>query len=65
MIINIGTVMIVLTVGVSMLGMFIIIGFSGFNTVYVIQGVLLVVLVVIIADCLFERLVQVFSQYVK
>lgn len=35
-IINIGTATIVLTVGVSTLGTFIIIGFSGFNIAYVI-----------------------------
>jgi len=43
----------------------IIIGLSGFNTAYVIQGALLVALAAIIADRLFERLVQAFSQHAK
>ncbi len=39
MIINIGTATIASTVGASTLGTPIIIGLSGFNTAYVIQGV--------------------------
>ena len=50
------------TVGASTLGTPIIIGLSGFNTAYVIQGALLVALAAIIADRLFERLVQALSQ---
>ncbi len=64
-IINIGTATIASTVGASTLGTPIIIGLSGFNTAYVIQGALLVALAAIIADRLFERLVQAFSQHAK
>ena len=64
-IINIGTATIASTVGASTLGTPIIIGLSGFNTAYVIQGALLVALAAIIADCLFERLVQALSQHAK
>ncbi|SVN39092.1 osmoprotectant ABC transporter inner membrane protein YehW [Klebsiella pneumoniae] len=53
------------TVGANTLGTPIIIGLSGFNTAYVIQGALLVALAAIIADRLFERLVQAFSQHAK
>ncbi|BBU82642.1 hypothetical protein EIMP300_40420 [Escherichia coli] len=49
-IINIGTATIASTVGASTLGTPIIIGLSGFNTAYVIQGALLVALAAIIAD---------------
>ena len=48
-IINIGTATIASTVGASTLGTPIIIGLSGFNTAYVIQGALLVALAAIIA----------------
>ena len=64
-IINIGTATIASTVGANTLGTPIIIGLSGFNTAYVIQGALLVALAAIIADRLFERLVQAFSQHAK
>ena len=64
-IINIGTATIASTVGASTLGTPIIIGLSGFNTAYVIQGALLVALAAIIADRLFERLVQALSQHAK
>lgn len=63
-IINIGTATIASTVGASTLGTPIIIGLSGFNTAYVIQA-LLVALAAIIADRLFERLVQALSQHAK
>lgn len=53
-IINIGTATIASTVGANTLGTPIIIGLSGFNTAYVIQGALLVALAAIIADRLFE-----------
>lgn len=46
-------------------GYAIILGLSGFNTAYVIQGALLVALAAIIADRLFERLVQALSQHAK
>ncbi|MGL9722888.1 ABC transporter permease [Sodalis sp. (in: enterobacteria)] len=54
-IINIGTAAIASTVGVKSLGSPIIIGLSGFNTAYVLQGALLVALLAIISDMLFER----------
>ncbi|MEN4796718.1 ABC transporter permease [Pantoea agglomerans] len=55
-IINIGTAAIASTVGAKSLGSPVIIGLSGFNTAYVIQGALLVALLAIVSDCLFERL---------
>ncbi|POT59651.1 osmoprotectant uptake system permease [Citrobacter amalonaticus] len=64
-IINIGTATIASTVGASTLGTPIIIGLSGFNTAYVIQGALLVALAAIIVDRLFERLVQHLTRHVK
>ncbi|WP_398458821.1 ABC transporter permease [Sodalis praecaptivus] len=54
-IINIGTAAIASTVGVKSLGSPIIIGLSGFNTAYVLQGALMVALLAIISDMLFER----------
>jgi len=62
-IINIGTATIASTVGASTLGTPIIIGLSGFNTAYVIQGAILVALAAIIVDRGFERLAQRFSQH--
>ena len=55
-IINIGTAAIASTVGAKTLGSPIIIGLSGFNTAYVIQGALLVGLLAVVADLAFERL---------
>ncbi|MEI9537193.1 ABC transporter permease [Enterobacter cancerogenus] len=55
-IINIGTATIASTVGANTLGTPIIIGLSGFNTAYIIQGALLVALAAIVVDRLFERL---------
>lgn len=57
-IINIGTAAIASTVGVKTLGSPIIIGLSGFNTAYVIQGAAVVALLAIITDMLFERWVR-------
>ncbi|MNN84288.1 putative osmoprotectant uptake system permease protein YehW [compost metagenome] len=54
-IINIGTAAIASTVGTKTLGTPIIIGLSGFNTAYVIQGAVVVALLAIITDMLFER----------
>lgn len=62
-IINIGTATIASTVGASTLGTPIIIGLSGFNTAYVIQGAILVALAAIIVDRGFERLALRFSQH--
>ncbi len=54
-IINIGTAAIASTVGAKTLGSPIIVGLSGFNSAYVIQGALLVGLLAIVADQAFER----------
>jgi len=54
-IINIGTATIASTVGTKTLGSPIIIGLSGFNPAYIIQGAVLVALLAIISDMLFER----------
>lgn len=62
-IINIGTATIASTVGASTLGTPIIIGLSGFNTAYVLQGGVLVALAAIIVDRGFERLARLFSQH--
>ncbi|EBA1653975.1 ABC transporter permease [Salmonella enterica] len=64
-IINIGTATIASTVGASTLGTPIIIGLSGFNTAYVIQGALLVALAAIIIDRLFERLTRALTRHAK
>lgn len=55
-IINIGTAAIASTVGAKTLGSPIIVGLSGFNTAYVLQGALLVALLAIVVDLAFERL---------
>ncbi|PXW95043.1 osmoprotectant transport system permease protein [Sphaerotilus hippei] len=55
-IINIGTATIASTVGARTLGSPIIIGLSGFNTAYVLQGALLVGLLAVVGDLLFEKL---------
>ncbi|MEO3991111.1 ABC transporter permease [Pseudocitrobacter cyperus] len=62
-IINIGTATIASTVGANTLGTPIIIGLSGFNTAYVIQGAVLVALAAVIVDRAFERLSQRLSRY--
>lgn len=64
-IINIGTATIASTVGANTLGTPIIIGLSGFNTAYVIQGALLVALAAIIVDRGFERLARYLIRHVK
>jgi osmoprotectant transport system permease protein len=55
-IINIGTAAIASTVGAKTLGSPIIVGLSGFNTAYVLQGALLVGMLAIVVDMGFERL---------
>lgn len=60
-VINIGTAAIASTVGAKSLGSPVIIGLSGFNTAYVIQGALMVALLAIVSDRLFERLQRGFS----
>ena len=55
-VINIGTAAIASTVGARTLGSPIIIGLSGFNTAYVLQGALLVGALAIVVDMGFEQL---------
>jgi len=55
-IINIGTAAIASTVGAKSLGSPIIVGLTGFNTAYVIQGALLVGLLAVVVDLAFARL---------
>ena len=57
-IINIGTAAIASTVGAKTLGSPIIVGLSGFNTAYVLQGAVLVGLLAVVTDMAFERLSQ-------
>ncbi len=57
-IVNIGTAAIASTVGAKTLGSPIIVGLSGFNTAYVLQGALLVGLLAIAADLAFDRLAR-------
>ncbi len=54
-VINIGTAAIASTVGASTLGSPIIVGLSGFNTAYVIQGALLVGWLAIVVDLAMQR----------
>jgi osmoprotectant transport system permease protein len=54
-IINIGTAAIASTVGAKTLGSPIIVGLSGFNTAYVLQGAVLVALLAVVVDMAFER----------
>ena len=63
--INIGTATIASTVGAESLGSPVIIGLSGFNTAYVIQGALLVALLALICDRLLERLQRALSGYAE
>ncbi len=62
-IINIGTATIASTVGANTLGTPIIIGLSGFNTAYIVQGAVLVALAAIVIDRLFERLARLLSRH--
>ena len=55
-IVNIGTAAIASTVGAKTLGLPIIVGLSGFNTAYVIQGAVLAGLLAVTVDLGFERL---------
>jgi osmoprotectant transport system permease protein len=55
-IINIGTAAIASTVGAKTLGSPIIVGLSGFNTAYVIQGALVVGLLAVVVDLTFDRM---------
>ena len=62
-IVNIGTAAIASTVGAKTLGLPIIVGLSGFNTAYVIQGAVLVGLLAVTADLAFEALAQRLSPW--
>jgi osmoprotectant transport system permease protein len=57
-IINIGTAAVASTVGAKTLGSPIIVGLSGFNSAYVIQGALVVGVLAVVADLAFDRLGQ-------
>jgi osmoprotectant transport system permease protein len=57
-IINVGTAAIASTVGAKTLGSPIIVGLSGFNTAYVLQGAVLVGLLAVAVDLAFERLAR-------
>lgn len=59
-IINVGTAAIASTVGAKTPGLPVIIGLSGFNTAWIIQGACLMALLAVTTDCLFERLLKVF-----
>jgi osmoprotectant transport system permease protein len=56
---NIGTAAIASTVGAKTLGLPIIIGLSGFNTAYVLQGATMVALLAITADLAFDSLAHI------
>jgi osmoprotectant transport system permease protein len=62
-IINIGTAAVASTVGAKTLGSPIIVGLSGFNTAYVIQGALVVGLLAVVADLAFERVGRRFNRW--
>ena len=62
-IINIGTATIASTVGAKTLGSPIIIGLSGFNTAYVIQGAVLVALLAIVVDLAFEQVARYLGRW--
>jgi osmoprotectant transport system permease protein len=62
-IINIGTAAVASTVGAKTLGSPIIVGLSGFNTAYVIQGALVVALLAVVTDLAFDRLGQRLSRW--
>ncbi len=57
-IINIGTAAIASTVGAKTLGSPIIVGLSGFNTAYVLQGVIVLALLAVTVDLAFEVLAR-------
>lgn len=61
--INIGTAAIAATVGAQNLGSPIIIGLSGFNTAYVLQGALLTGWLAITVDALFEQLARLSQRW--
>jgi len=54
-IINVGTAAIAATVGAKSLGTPIVVGLSGFNTAYIVQGAVVVGLLAIVIDLAFDR----------
>jgi osmoprotectant transport system permease protein len=62
-IINVGTAAVASTVGAKTLGSPIILGLSGSNIAYVLQGALLVALLAVILDLGFERLAQALARW--
>lgn len=62
-IINVGTAAVASTVGAKTLGSPIILGLSGSNIAYVLQGALLVALLAVILDLAFERLAQALARW--
>jgi len=62
-VINIGTAAIASAVGARTLGTPIIVGLSGFNTAYVIQGALVVGLLAVVVDAGFARLQARWSRW--
>ena len=62
-IINIGTAALAATVGAKSLGTPIIIGLSGFNTAYILQGAVLVGLLAVVTDLCFDRLLRYFDRW--
>ena len=61
-IVNIGTAAVASTVGAKTLGTPIIVGLSGFNTAYVVQGALVVAWLAIVVDLAFERAGRQFAR---
>ena len=57
-IINVGTAALAATVGAKSLGTPIIVGLSGFNTAYIVQGAVVVGLLAIVIDLAFDRLTR-------
>jgi osmoprotectant transport system permease protein len=62
-IINIGTAAVASTVGARTLGSPIIVGLSGFNTAYVIQGAVVVALLAVATDLLFDRVDRMLGRW--
>ena len=63
MVVKVGTAAVASAVGANTLGTPIIIGLSGFNTAYIVQGAVLVALAAIVVDRLFERLAMYLSRH--
>jgi len=62
-IINIGTAALASTVGAKSLGTPIIVGLTGFNTAYIIQGAVVVGLLAIVVDLCFDRLLRFLDRW--